>query len=236
MQKPGRLAFVVAAGLIVSGLGGAQTTENRDAFVRRKLAALEQFASANQARLRKYTWTETVRYILNLELRTTRRFRCRYASDGSIERTPAGPPAAEPTDGPFRPSAREGTPEELEIFLAKIRAAVALYVPPDTAMLEKAFQAGNVRVDRRAQGEALLLIHSYARPDDAMALDFRTDQKRLVSLKVDSYLDSPSDRFALDARFAALPDGTNYPENVELTASGKAVRVMITNGDYRPLP
>jgi hypothetical protein len=69
-----------------------------------------------------------------------------------------------------------------------------------------------------------------------MLLDFRTDAKRLESLKVETYLGDPSEPIALDVRFAALPDGTNHPGDVEVSASAKAVRIMITNGDYRPAP
>src|SRR5512134_2052075 len=120
----GILSFGMAAGLALGGGVLARSADGtRREFIQRKLAAIEQFASANQAKLRRYTWTETVRYLLNGELRSTRRFLCRYGPDGSIERTPAGgpAPAAESKDGPFRPSAREATPEDLEAYLASVR-------------------------------------------------------------------------------------------------------------------
>ncbi len=92
---PGRLVVATVAGLASAEAVSAQAADpKRDEFVRRKLDAVEQFASANQAKLRGYAWTETVRYLLNAEVRSTRRFLCRYAADGTIERTSVGPPAA----------------------------------------------------------------------------------------------------------------------------------------------
>jgi len=115
---------------------------------------------------------------------------------------------------------------------------VALYVPPETQKLQKAFQAGRVRTEKPIQGEALLHIADYARPGDSLLLDFRTDLRKLVRLKAASYLDdaSPSQAVAIDVRYATLPDGTNHPENVEVSEAKEGIRVMIESYDYRAAP
>ena len=158
-----------AALAIGSAAAGAQRGDTRQDFIQKKLAAIEQFAAANQAALRKYTWTETVRFLLKDELRSTWQFSCRYGADGKIVRTAMGPPPPGTTAGPFAPKPGKESKEELEATVAKVRAVVAMYVPPETQKLEKAFQAGRVRTEKPIQGEALLRIADYARPGDSVA-------------------------------------------------------------------
>ena len=227
-----------AALAIASAAAGAQRGDTRQDFIQKKLAAVEQFASANQAALRKYTWTETVRFLLKDELRSTWQFSCRYGTDGKIVRTAKGPPPPGTTAGPFAPKPGKESKEELEATVAKVRVVVALYVPPETQKLQKAFQAGRVRTEKPIQGEALLHIADYARPGDSLLLDFRTDLRKLVRLKAASYLDdaSPSQAVAIDVRYATLPDGTNHPENVEVSEAKEGIRVMIESYDYRAAP
>jgi hypothetical protein len=66
------VGFRAAAALAIAGVApGAQRSDTRQDFIQKKLAAVERFAAENQAALRKYTWTETVRFLLKDELRST---------------------------------------------------------------------------------------------------------------------------------------------------------------------
>ena len=229
-----RAAAALAIGSAAAA--GAQRGDTRQDFIQKKLAAVEQFASANQAALRKYTWTETVRFLLKDELRSTWEFSCRYGADGKIVRTAKGPPPPGTTAGPFAPKPGKESKEELEATVAKVRVVVALYVPPETQKLQNAFQAGRVRTEKPIQGEALLRIADYARPGDSLLLDFRTDLRKLVRLQAASYLDDASQAVAIDIRYATLPDGTNHPKTVEVSETREAIRVMIESYDYRAAP
>jgi hypothetical protein len=224
-----------ACAIAVAALG-AQSGDSRSDFIRKKLAAIRQYAEANQASLRRYTWIETVRFLLKDELRSTWKFACRYGADGRIERTPIGPPPPGTTAGPLAPSEKEGTKEHYAASLQSIRAAVALYVPPDPRKLEEAFQAGRVRTEKPIQGEALLRISDYAKPGDSLFLDFRTDLRKLVRLQAASSPNDPTQAVTIDVRYATLPDGTNHPKTVEVAEAGEAFRVMIESSDYRTAP
>jgi hypothetical protein len=231
------VGFRAAAALAIAGVAaGAQRGDTRQDFIRKKLAAVEKFAAQNQAALRKYTWTETVRFLLKDELRSTWQFSCRFGADGRVVRTALGPPPPGTTAGPFVPKPGRESKEELEATVAKVRVVVALYVPPDTQKLEEALQAGRVRTERPIQGEALLRIADYARAGDSVLLDFRTDLRKLVRLQAASYLDDPSQAVAIDVRYATLPDGTNHPGTIEVSEQRTAMRVMIEASDYRATP
>ena len=234
-----RRVRIATSGAIVIGiaLAGAALAQGRSDFIEKKIAAVEKFASENQAALRRYTWKETVRFLLKDEIRSTWDFSCRYGADGKVVRTPGGPPPPGTTAGPFAPQTGRGeSKEELEATMAKVRTVVAMYVPPETAKLEQAFQAGRVRTEKPIQGEALLRIADYARPGDSVLLDFRTDLRKLVRLQAASYLDASnsSEAVTIDVRYATLPDGTNHPETIEVGEQSKAMRVMIVSSDYKP--
>src|SRR5262245_15258733 len=100
--------FGAAAAIAVLGLMNADA-----GFLERKIAALEKFASANQAALRGYQWSETVRFLMKDVLKSTSQFSCRYGADGRVERTPVGPPA-HVTAGPFDPGKNDVSREEIE--------------------------------------------------------------------------------------------------------------------------
>ena len=231
------IGFGAAAALAIAGAAaGAPPRDTREDFIRKKLAAVEQFAAANQAALRQYAWMETVRFLLKDELRSTWQFSCRYGADGRIVRTPIGPPPPGTTAGPFAPREGKESKEELEATMAKVRTVVAMYVPPEAKKLQDAFQAGRVRTEKPIQGEALLRITDYARPGDSVGLDFRTDLRKLVRLQAASYLDDPSQAVAIDVRYATLPDGTNHPGTIEVSEQRTAMRVMIEASDYKKAP
>ena len=230
---------VLGAGLAAASLASsvlAQGKDTRTDFIQKKLAAVEKFATENQASLRRYTWKETVRFLLKDELRSTWQFSCRYGPDGKIVRTAVGPPPPGTTAGPFVAKEGKESKEELEATMLKVRLVVAMYVPPDAKALQQAYVAGRVRTERPIQGEALLRVADYVRPGDSVLLDFRTDLRKLVRLQAASYLDDPSQPVNIDVRYATLPDGTNHPGTVEVSEQATAMRVMIESSDYRVAP
>jgi hypothetical protein len=201
--------------------------------IQRRLAAVKESAAANKAALQQYSWTETVQFTLKGEVRSTKQSSCRYGPDGKVVRTPIGPPPEESREGPMKRRIMQEAKEDLTAFMEKVRAVMGLYVPPDAQKMEAAFQAGNASVDRPGEGEGGLSFKSYAKPGDAMNLDFSMANKKLASLSVNTYLDDPSQPVALNVQFSTLPDGTNYPGTVVLNAPSKSIQVTITNSNYQ---
>ncbi len=229
-----RIAVVMAlsGGLALAQQQGGMLKE----AIQQKLAAIKASQAANKASLQKYGWVEIVQFSLNGQNRGTKQFSCMYGTDGQVIRTPMGDPSQQQQqqrEGPLRRRMEEKKKDEMQDYMGQIRAAIALYVPPDSLKMEQAFQAGNASLDRPGAGEAGLVFRNYAKPNDTMTLDFRMDTKKLAGLKVNSYLDDPSQPFALNVQFASLPDGTNYPATVILDAPSKAMQVTMTNANYQ---
>ena len=202
--------------------------------IQRKLAAIKESAAANKAALHQYGWTETVVLTARGEQRPGRQFMCKYGPDGSVVRTPMGPPQqSQGGGGPLKQRMMEKAKEEFEAEMQKIRATIGLYVPPDGQKMEQAFQAGNANIDRPGAGEGGLDFKNYAKPGDSMALDFNMNTKKLAGLNVNTYLDDPSQAMTLAVQFASLPDGTNYPATIAIQVPSKNMAVNITNSNYQ---
>lgn len=223
-------AFAICGGVALAQQGGMVRE-----MIQKKLAAVKESQAANKAALATYGWTETVEFALKGEDKSTKQFACQYGPDGKIVRTPMGPPPDQQKEGPLRRRIMEKAKEDVEAFMGKVKAVVALYVPPDGQKMEQSFQAGNASLDRPGQGEAGLVFKNYAKPNDSMNLDFNMESKKLASLAVNSYLDDPSQPVTLNVQFAALPDGTSYPAKTVLNAPAKAIQVTMTNSNYQKI-
>jgi hypothetical protein len=235
MRKMNLRALGVAAVLASFGLASAQQGGGAmKEALEAKLAAVKQAAAANQAALRQYTWTETMQVALNGEVKNTKVMSCRYGTDGSVIKTPIGPPPAAPSGGPLKRRVVEQKKEELTEYLESAKSVIGLYVPPDPARMQQAHQAGNLSL-ATAAGEAGLNFKNYAKPGDSMVLDFAMATKKLAGLNVNTYLADPSQPITLAVQFASLPDGTNYPARIVMNAPAKNVQVTTTNSNYMKL-
>src|SRR5262249_60991468 len=195
---------------------------------------MQESAAANKTGLRQCAWTETVVLTARGEARPPRQFMCKYGPDGNVVRTPMGPPQQQQGGGgPLKQRMMEKAKEEFEAEMQKIRATIALYVPPDGQKMEQAFQSGNANIDRPGAGEGGLVFKNYAKPGDSMALDFNMNTKNLAGLDVNPYVDDPSQPMTLVVLFATLPDGTNYANTSTIQVPSKNMQVQITNSNYQ---
>ena len=233
MQKTNLGAFAAAAALAFCAAAVAQQGGALGEALQSRLAAVKENAAANKAALRQYAWTETVQFSMNGEVRSTKQMSCRYGPDGSVAKTPIGPPPEEPKAGPLKRRIMEEKKEDVTAYMEKVHAVMGLYVPPDGQKMEQAYKAGNLSLGRPAAGEAGLDFKNYAKPGDTMNLDFSMAAKKLASLNVNSYVDDPSQPVSLVVRFATLPDGTSYPSSVNLNAPAKSIQVTIANSNYQ---
>jgi hypothetical protein len=62
-----------------------------------------------------------------------------------------------------------------------------------------------------------------------MVISLNSAAKQLGGVNVNSTLGKDKDPVTLAVRFAALPDGVNYPAETVLLANAKQIQVKITN-------
>ncbi len=203
--------------------------------LKEKVEAAQQHAVANRAALRQYAWTENVQVAVNGEVKTTKQMSCRYGPDGKPQCTPMGPPPQQQEQRGLRGRIAEKKKEEFTDYLQQVKGLIGLYIPPDGARMKAAHEAGNASFSRPAAGEAGLTFRNYSLPGDSMTIDFAMAARKMAALSVNSYLGDPSSPVALNVQFSQLPDGTSYPAQEVVNASGKGIQVTVHNSNYQKI-
>lgn len=225
---------------------GATFAQQPDAGAakQQKIAALKQSLAKDHAALKQYAWTETTQISLKGEVKKQEQKECQYGPDGKVQKTPmqgAAPPQEQQASGGRRRGGLvkkaivEKKVGEMKDYMERVAALVHEYAPPDPQKIQAAAVAGNVAVTP-AQPVSTITIKNYLKQGDSVTLGFDTTAKKIASYNVDSYLDKPKDdAVKLAVNFAQLPDGTNYVQQSVLDATGKKIKVAVTNSDYKKL-
>ncbi len=240
------ILHVVALAVLLAVETAAQQSDAAPTDAKQeKVAALKQSLAQNQAALKTYSWTETTQISLKGEVKKQEQKQCQYGPDGKVQKTAM--PGAEPSSQPQQESAGHGRRggamkkavvekkvDEMKDYMQQVAALVHEYVPPNPQKIQAAQSAGNVAAQPAAGGLIALTIKNYAKQGDSLALGFDPTAKKLRSYDVTSYLKDPKDdAVKLAVTFASLPDGTNYPAESMLDATGKKIQVKVTNSGYK---
>lgn len=203
-------------------------------LLQKKVAALKASTAENQRKLHQYTWTQSSRVTLNGEVKKVEEFSCHYGPDGKVVKTPIGNQADSDSSqgGRFRQRVVAKKKAEMKDYMGEVGHVLALYLPPDPAKIQQAFEGRKASLSR-SNGEADIMFKDYALPGDSMTIAFDSGSKKIQSLDVHTYVHSPQEPVTLKVEFSSLPDGTNYPLRTTLDAQAKKLNVVNTNTNYR---
>lgn len=234
MSPSGSVAsFLALLSLLALAPLAAQAPSKEDT-----VAALKKSLSDNSAALRHYAWIETTIVSVKGEEKSRSQNNCYYDATGKVIKTPIA--AAEPEDSGRGGRQRglkarivENKTEEMTDYMKAAVAKIQEYVPPDPAKIQAASAAGKVAVSQAADGSLGVDMTDFVQAGDLFGLKLNMKSMQLLSAKVNTYIDSPSDVVTLDVQFQALPDGgPNYSSKVSLDAPAKNINVVIENSGY----
>lgn len=228
-------AAVLASGSAIAQMGGGGGMK---AMVQQKLEAIKTSSAENQQKLHQYMWTETSSITANGRDMPPKVSNCFYGPDGKVHKTPVGD--AQETSasngrggGRLMQRIKQKKTAEMKDYMQQVGGVIKLYVPPSPERMQKAFEARKVSFDKTG-GRVDLVFNDYALPGDSMTVDFDTASKKIRSLSVKSYLDTPQNPVTMKVDFATLPDGTSHPSRTTLDARGQdIVEVVSVNSNYR---
>jgi hypothetical protein len=206
----------------------------QDSAAQDRLAMLKQAVAANAQRLRQYQWVESTQLTVNGDAKPPTQNTCRYGSDGTVQKTPIGPPPQPPGGGPLKRRIIEKKMAEMKQYMGEVKGLLAVYLPPDPQKMEQVKQAGNLSVNP-VSSAVNLIFSNYAQPGDKMTLNFDTTAKKISSVAVNTYLGDMQSVVTLQVQMASLPDGTNYPQRTILNATAKQLVITTTNSNYQKL-
>ena len=125
---------------------------------------------------------------------------------------------------------------EYAAYGAQLAALAQMYAHPDPAKLQAAYQAGKVTVGPSGTpDQGRLVIHDYAKTGDTVTIEFVEDQKLIVNVQIQSYLEDPSDKANINVKFGRVPDGPSHPANIGIEGVSKQLTVGIQNSNYQKL-
>jgi hypothetical protein len=126
--------------------------------------------------------------------------------------------------------------EEMKDYMGQVKTLLAQYVPPNPQKMQQAFQAGKASISPSPDsGTTSIVFKDYSLPGDQMTLTFNTAAKKITGLNVKTYMDNPQDAVTLTAKFASLPDSTNYVQQSVLDATAKKLVVTTTSSNYQKM-
>jgi hypothetical protein len=243
MRRHHRLSLCTGAfGRLLAATLTAQAPAPED-----RTAALKQSLAQNQAALRQYTWIETTEISLKGEVKKQEQKQCFYGADGKVQKTAlpgAAPAAKEPPQqagggggrrggGRLKQTIVENKVDDMKDYMEQVAALVHAYVPPDAQKIQAAQAAGNVEVNPAGAG-VTIAAKNYLKSGDSLVIGLDKDAMKLTSYNVNSYVEKPKDdAVTLAVTFAALQDGTSYPQQVVLNADAKQIQVKVTNSGYK---
>jgi len=224
-----RLMIIAVAAFLATVPTPAQISD-----LQQRLTAVKQSVAENQQRLRQYQWVETTQLTLNGDAKPPTQDMCQYGPDGTVQKTPMGPPPQAPSGRRIKQRIIEKKTEEMQQYMGQVKNLLSMYVPPDPQKMGQAYQAGKVTLNPSGGGVNLVFT-DYAQPGDQMTLFFDTAARKIRSVNVNTYMDNPKDSVTLTVQMASLPDGTNYAQQTALDATAKKLQVTKTNSNYQKL-
>jgi hypothetical protein len=226
---------LLAASLFFHPLLRAQNAE-----LQQRVADLKDSTARNKQALAQYTWIENVTVSVKGQERKQERFQVRMGPDGKPQKTPLDPVGVAndaQKGGRLKQRIIERKKEEYEDYAERMKSLAQRYIPPDKDAIQEAHSKGNISVvpGGERSDQVQLAIRDYVKPQDQMILVLDKAQKRLVSIKINTYLDDPQDAVNLTVQFGRLPDGTNHVSGVTVDGVSKQLVVVTQNSDYRKL-
>ena len=139
-----------------AGRPAAQSPATPDQVV----AALKQNLAESQKRLRQYEWIETTVISLKGEEKSRKQQRVYYGADGKLTKLPMGEPHLRQRPGGggrrggrVKEQVVENKKNEMQEYMEKAATLIHQYVPPSPERIQKAKDAGNVKLLPQPEGK-----------------------------------------------------------------------------------
>lgn len=204
--------------------------------MQQKLMALKQSAAENKQKLHHYQWVETSQITLKGEQKPQKVYQCSYGPNGQVQKILMGAPPEQDNKRGLRGRIVEKKTDEMQAYMQQVQSLLSLYVPPNPQLIQQAIQKKNVSLDKTMGASGVQLIFkNYAKQGDQMTIGFDTATRKIGTINVNTYMDSPQDAVTLSVQMASLPDGTNYAQQTVLNATAKQIQVTTTSSNYAKL-
>jgi len=222
------LTVAVSAGVLAITPAAAQSQQ-----MEQKLMAIKDAQAANKQKLAQYTWQETETISIKGDVKDTKVYQVSMVN-GQQQKTEVSNQAAQQGghEGRLKERVVDKKKQEYQEYGQSVGALAKQYTTPNPEALMQAKQAGNISL-QPGSGTVSLVIKNYVKPGDSMTMTVSEQTHSPVSVRVNSYLNDPSDAVTISAQFAQLPDGTNHVASTLTNGVSKQLTVNDVNSNYR---
>ncbi len=219
--------------LLLTGACVAQMPPQPEGF-QQQMQQMQEAAAQNEQLLHTYQWMESVTLTINGSQKPLKQSMVRYSQDGSLVKTPLGPPSEAPkvSGGPIKKMIAQKKIEEFQQETAEIRALTAKYLPMNHQAFQDALQSHRVDFEHNGPDGNALVLHDYAKPGDELRIVINPATKRMQRIVVKSYFQTPQDVFTASVDFSSLGDGTTYPGLTIVNAPAKKISISTVNSNF----
>lgn len=214
--------------LLFGSIAAAQTPPPKE-----RVEAIKTSFQQSQAVLRKYEWIETLTVSLKGEEKSKKQSRCYYGAEGKVQKVEITATQGK-TPGGLRGRIAKNKKEEMTEYMQQAVETIKQYVPPDSTLIQKSYQSGYAAIYPTQPGKATTIAFgSYLKPNDSLQLGIDTANNKIMSVQIQTYIESPEDSVSLNVFYSTFPDGTIYPSRTVLNAPAKQIQVTMENSGYR---
>jgi hypothetical protein len=202
--------------------------------LQKKMQQMQEAAAQNERQLHMYQWMESVTLTINGSQKPPKQSMVRFGQDGSLLKTPLGPPPQPPQarGGPLRKMIMEKKIEEFEQETAEIRALTAQYLPMNNQAFQQALHTRRIDFEHNGPDGNAIVIHDYAKPGDELRIAINPATMHMQRIVVRSYFESPQDPYTASVDFSSLADGTTYPGLTTVNAPAKKISLSTVNANF----
>jgi hypothetical protein len=211
------------------------TAQDVTQVIQQKVGALKQSIAANQQALRHYSWIQNTQLSLKGEVKNTKIEQCRYAPDGSVQKTQLSAPPEQKKKRGIKGKIVEKKTGEMKDYMERAIALIERYMPPSPDKMQAVVAAGKAALSQAGPDAIQLQFKDYAKSGDALTFTLDKAAKMILQVNVDTWLDDQADKVTLTVDFQTLPDATNYAASKTLNVAAKEIVVKILSSNYQKL-
>lgn len=218
----------------------AQTQQEPESL-QQKIQQMQQAAANTEKQLRDYQWIETTTVTIDGNPRPPKQSMCKYAADGTLQKTPLGqqePPTGQRgagmslRGGLIRGMIAKEKKDKIKEEVAQIHSVVGLYQPFKRDKFKDAFSNGQVNLEANGEGEDTVTVSNYAKLGDQVKITLNQSTMRIERVSVRTYFDKPKDALTAEVQFSSLGDGTTYSSLTKMDAPTKKLSITTTKSDF----
>jgi hypothetical protein len=214
----------------------AASSQDIGAILQQKVGALKESIARNGAALRQYTWIEKTELSLKGEVKNTKIVSCKYAPDGSLQKTPLSTSPPPKKGRGLRGKIATKKVGEMQDYMERSVSLIGRYIPPSPDGIQSVVAAGKAGFNQAGPDAIQLIFRDYLKNGDEVLLTLDTAGKVIKQLAVKTYLDEQDkDAISLTVNFQMLPDGTNATVRKILEVAAKEIVVNIEDSNYQKL-